>query len=151
MGSTRTGWQFWMSWRSTAADTTQATPATRRAWTCNGHSVVADSARLLLYSAKGSFIPDSNWPENNNDPILDYLISQPDIPPTIYTSYGGNAQAFPPDYVRSVCELLVQLGLRGVSFLFASLREHEKLQRCPVPTLLPFDLNVSPPGSSPRT
>ena len=114
MGSTRTGWQFSMSWRSTAADTTQATPVTRRAWTCNEHSVAADSARLLLYSANGSFIPDSNWPENNNDPILDYLISQPDISPTIYTSYGGDAQTFLPDYVRSVCELFVQLGLRVV-------------------------------------
>ncbi|KAH9161572.1 subtilisin-like protein [Lactarius sanguifluus] len=84
--------------------------------------------RHIFYSIGGlpdsdSFIPDSNQPENNNEPFLEwleYMINQDDIPQTITTSYGGDEQTFPVDYAESVCELFAQLGVRGVSVLFAS-------------------------------
>ncbi|KAH9025825.1 peptidase S8/S53 domain-containing protein [Lactarius hengduanensis] len=61
--------------------------------------------------------------ENNNEPFLEwleYIINQDDIPQTITTSYGGDEQTFPVDYAESVCELFAQLGVRGVSVIFAS-------------------------------
>jgi len=80
----------------------------------------------VFYSTGGvpqSFIPDSNQPENNNEPYLDwleYVIDLPDIPQTISTSYSGDEQTFPLDYAKSVCCLFAQLGARGVSVLMAS-------------------------------
>ncbi|KAH9041282.1 subtilisin-like protein [Lactarius pseudohatsudake] len=62
----------------------------------------------------GSFIPDSNQPENSNEPFLEwleYMINQDDIPQTITTSYGGDEQTFP----LGLCG-----ELRGVSVIFAS-------------------------------
>ncbi|KAH8989401.1 subtilisin-like protein [Lactarius hatsudake] len=53
---------------------------------------------------------------------LRYVIAQDDadIPRTISTSYGGYEYIMPLEYVVSVCTLFGQLGLRGVSVLFAS-------------------------------
>ncbi|KAI9444490.1 subtilisin-like protein [Lactarius indigo] len=89
---------------------------------------IAWPIRHVFYSIgglpdSGSFIPDSNQPENNNEPFLDwleYIIKQEYIPQTITTSYGGDEQTFPLDYAVSVCDLFAQLGARGVSVIFAS-------------------------------
>ncbi|KAH9167584.1 subtilisin-like protein [Lactarius sanguifluus] len=53
---------------------------------------------------------------------LRYVIAQDDvdIPRTISTSYGGYEHDLSQEYVLSVCTLFGQLGLRGVSVLFAS-------------------------------
>ncbi|KAH9012243.1 peptidase S8/S53 domain-containing protein [Lactarius deliciosus] len=53
---------------------------------------------------------------------LRYMIAQNDvdIPRTISTSYGGYEHDLSQEYVLSVCALFGQLGLRGVSVLFAS-------------------------------
>ncbi|KAH9064028.1 subtilisin-like protein [Lactarius vividus] len=67
--------------------------------------------------------PDNFTPVNNNEPYLEWLdvmIRLEDVPQTVTTSYGGEEQAFPPDYAVSLCELFMQLGARGVSILFAS-------------------------------
>ncbi|KAH9169288.1 subtilisin-like protein [Lactarius sanguifluus] len=61
----------------------------------------------------GEFVPDSYTPVTNNDPFLEWLetmINLDDLPQTISTSYGGDEQNFPPDYVKSLCELFKQLG-----------------------------------------
>ena len=80
----------------------------------------------VFYSIGGApppFIPDSYQPENNNEPFLDWLNYMANVehpPQTISTSYGGNEQTFPPDYAKSICDLLARLGARGVSLIFAS-------------------------------
>ncbi|KAH8979053.1 subtilisin-like protein [Lactarius hatsudake] len=80
----------------------------------------------VFYSIGGlaeEFIPDSFQPVNNNEPFLgwlDTMIRLEDIPQTISTSYGGDEQTFPRDYATSVCDLFGQLGVRGISVLFAS-------------------------------
>ncbi|KAH9167587.1 subtilisin-like protein [Lactarius sanguifluus] len=53
---------------------------------------------------------------------LRYMIAQDDvdIPRTISTSYGGYEHALPQEFAVSVCTLFAQLGVRGVSVLFAS-------------------------------
>ncbi|KAF9448952.1 subtilisin-like protein [Macrolepiota fuliginosa MF-IS2] len=77
------------------------------------------------WSTGGSppFIPDSLTPTNTNEPYLDWLnfvLSQTSIPPVITTSYGDNEQTVPNDYAVSVCNLLAQLGSRGVTVFFSS-------------------------------
>ena len=80
----------------------------------------------VFYSIGGApppFIPDNYQPENNNEPFLDWLNYMANVehpPQTISTSYGGNEQTFPPDYAKSICDLLARLGTRGVSLIFAS-------------------------------
>lgn len=66
------------------------------------------------------FIPDSYRSVNKNVPFLDWLYYMLDLTGIllmISTSYGGNEQTFPVDYVKSVCN---QLGARGVSVIFSS-------------------------------
>ncbi|KAH8987777.1 subtilisin-like protein [Lactarius hatsudake] len=80
----------------------------------------------VFYSIGGlaeEFVPDSFTPVNGNEPYLgwlDTMIRSEDVPQTISTSYGGDEQTFPPDYAKSVCDLFGQLGVRGISVLFAS-------------------------------
>ena len=51
---------------------------------------------------------------------LNYILSQPDIPQTISTSYADDEQTVPLSYATAVCQQFAQLGARGVSVLFAS-------------------------------
>ncbi|KAI9448945.1 subtilisin-like protein [Lactarius psammicola] len=81
----------------------------------------------------GGDVPDGPSPEANLDiqygvaftegaflKWLDYVIDDPDIPQTISTSYAGYERDFPVDYATGLCNLFLQLGLRGVSLIFAS-------------------------------
>ncbi|KXT09491.1 hypothetical protein AC579_7826 [Pseudocercospora musae] len=76
----------------------------------------------------GVLVPEIDQPaqkNNQNEPYLDwltYVLAQDDkdLPHTISTSYGENEQSVPLPYRRKVCELLGQLGARGVSVLFSS-------------------------------
>jgi tripeptidyl-peptidase I len=77
------------------------------------------------FSTGGSppFKPDSNTPNNTNEPYLDWLdfiLNQTTIPQTISTSYGDDEQTVPPDYAANVCNGFAQLGAKGISLLFAS-------------------------------
>ncbi|KAH8990641.1 subtilisin-like protein [Lactarius hatsudake] len=68
----------------------------------------------IFYSTKAS---------PNGDYLLAWLnavISQQNVPQTITTSYGLSEKAFPKSYAMEVCYLFAQLGVRGVSVLFAS-------------------------------
>ncbi|KAH8990281.1 subtilisin-like protein [Lactarius akahatsu] len=51
---------------------------------------------------------------------VDYMLNLDEIPQTISTSYANYETDFPLDYARSLCDLFMQLGARGVSVLFAS-------------------------------
>ncbi|KAH9024936.1 subtilisin-like protein [Lactarius pseudohatsudake] len=78
----------------------------------------------IFYSIGGKLM----WSEPNNEPIagdyflmwVDYLIDKETIPQTMTASYGTNEKSVPEDYARSVCNLFMQLGVLGVSILFAS-------------------------------
>jgi tripeptidyl-peptidase-1 len=83
-----------------------------------------------FYSTPGRalHIPDLDQPNadaNENEPYLDFftwLVNQPDgtLPQTLTTSYGEDEQSVPEKYSKSVCNLIGQLGSRGVSVLFSS-------------------------------
>ncbi|KAH8976890.1 subtilisin-like protein [Lactarius hatsudake] len=64
-------------------------------------------------------------PEGKTDPYLSWLrymlnLDNTDIPQTISTSYANYESEYALDHARSVCDLFMQLGARGVSVLFAS-------------------------------
>ncbi|KAI2786887.1 Tripeptidyl-peptidase sed2 [Penicillium oxalicum] len=77
---------------------------------------------------RGPLVPDLDQPDindNNNEPYLDFLqnvikMSDKDLPQVISTSYGEDEQSVPASYARSVCNLIAQLGGRGVSVIFSS-------------------------------
>ena len=76
----------------------------------------------------GPLVPDLDEPsqaKDQNEPYLDmftYINDLPDgqLPHTITTSYGEDEQSVPASYAQSVCNLIGQLGARGVSVLFSS-------------------------------
>ncbi|KZV66414.1 subtilisin-like protein [Peniophora sp. CONT] len=77
------------------------------------------------WSVGGSppFQPDTNTPENRNEPYadwLDYILAQDEIPQTISSSYADDEQTVPQAYAQLVCSKFAQLGARGVSVLVAS-------------------------------
>jgi len=51
---------------------------------------------------------------------LEYLLAQKDLPQTLTTSYGDPEQTVPKAYAVKVCNMLGQLGARGVSVMFSS-------------------------------
>ncbi|KAH9047425.1 subtilisin-like protein [Lactarius hengduanensis] len=64
-------------------------------------------------------------PEGEDDPYLSWLnymldLDETDIPRTISTSYANKETNWPLDHARTLCDLFMQLGARGVSVLFAS-------------------------------
>ncbi|KAH9064053.1 subtilisin-like protein [Lactarius vividus] len=83
-------------------------------------------AEAMAYPTRHIYYSTAGTPSSPiDDPYLrwlSYVIAQDDvdIPRTISTSYGGYEHALPREYVVSVCTLFGQLGLRGVSVLFAS-------------------------------
>jgi tripeptidyl-peptidase-1 len=69
------------------------------------------------------FIPDDNTPTDTNEPYLtwvNYVLSQPNPPQVISTSYDDDEQSVPKSFAISVCNSFAQLGARGVSLLFAA-------------------------------
>ncbi|KAI1190353.1 subtilisin-like protein [Nemania serpens] len=77
---------------------------------------------------RGLLVPDLDQPtqdDNFNEPYLDFLrnvvkLPQHQLPQVISTSYGENEQSVPKSYALSVCNLIAQLGSRGVSVIFSS-------------------------------
>jgi tripeptidyl-peptidase-1 len=84
--------------------------------------------RYYSTAGRGSLVPDLDQPDqsdNNNEPYLEYFsyllgLEDDDLPHTISTSYGENEQSVPASYAQSICNLIGQLGARGVSIIFAS-------------------------------
>ncbi|KAJ5152693.1 Peptidase S8/S53 subtilisin/kexin/sedolisin [Penicillium canariense] len=77
---------------------------------------------------RAPLVPDLDQPDvnnNNNEPYLEFLqnlvnMDDKDLPQVISTSYGEDEQSVPATYARSVCNLFMQLGSRGVSVIFSS-------------------------------
>jgi len=77
---------------------------------------------------RGPLVPDLDQPDANdssNEPYLEffsYLLKQPDskLPQTLTTSYGEDEQSVPRPYAEKVCQMIGQLGARGVSVIFSS-------------------------------
>lgn len=77
---------------------------------------------------RGPLVPDLDQPdisENFNEPYLDFLKSvlklpKHALPQVISTSYGENEQSVPRSYANAVCNLIAQLGSRGVTVIFSS-------------------------------
>ncbi|KAF2125791.1 tripeptidyl-peptidase-like protein [Dothidotthia symphoricarpi CBS 119687] len=92
--------------------------------------IVAPIIKTNYFSTpgRGELVPDLDQPdqsENGNEPYLDlftYLLGLPDaeLPQVLTTSYGEDEQSVPPTYAKSVCNLIGQLGARGVSVIFSS-------------------------------
>ncbi|KAK0648704.1 Pro-kumamolisin, activation domain-containing protein [Cercophora newfieldiana] len=77
---------------------------------------------------RGPLVPDLDQPDPNdvsNEPYLEffgYLLKQPNdkLPQTLTTSYGEDEQSVPRPYAEKVCQMIGQLGARGVSVIFSS-------------------------------
>lgn len=92
--------------------------------------LVAPAVDVNFYSTagRGILVPDLDQPtqdDNQNEPYLDlftYLINLPDekLPQVLSTSYGEDEQSVPPEYNKKVCNMIGQLGTRGVSVIFSS-------------------------------
>ncbi|KAG6828489.1 hypothetical protein H0H92_007804 [Tricholoma furcatifolium] len=86
-----------------------------------------------FYTTGGSppYIPDLGTPTNTNEHVpyhewLDFILSHPDPPLTISTSYGDHEQTeldeypVPQSYAVRACKGFAQLGARGVTLTFSS-------------------------------
>ncbi|KAF2488512.1 tripeptidyl-peptidase-like protein [Lophium mytilinum] len=79
-------------------------------------------------AGRGELIPDLDQPnpeDNENEPYLDFFtfltgLKDEELPQTLTTSYGEDEQSVPEQYSKTVCDLIGQLGARGVSVLFSS-------------------------------
>ena len=61
--------------------------------------------------------------DGQNEPYLEFftwILKQNDIPHTLTFSYGENEQSVPKSYANQVCDMIAQLGTRGVSVIFSS-------------------------------
>jgi tripeptidyl-peptidase-1 len=79
-------------------------------------------------SGRGILVPDLDQPteaDNENEPYLDFfthLVGLPDseLPQVLTTSYGEDEQSVPATYAKKLCDIIGQLGIRGVSVIFSS-------------------------------
>ena len=92
--------------------------------------LVAPAIKTNFYSTggRGELVPDLDQPtqaDNANEPYLDfftYLVGLEDgkLPSVLSTSYGEDEQSVPEEYSKKVCDMIGQLGTRGVSVIFSS-------------------------------
>ncbi|USP78331.1 Tripeptidyl-peptidase SED2 [Curvularia clavata] len=86
------------------------------------------ATRFFTTPGRGLLVPDLDQPtqaDNNNEPYLDYFtylvgLEDGELPEVLTTSYGENEQSVPAEYAKKVCDLIGQLGTRGVSVIFSS-------------------------------
>ncbi|XP_014560660.1 hypothetical protein COCVIDRAFT_88675 [Bipolaris victoriae FI3] len=84
--------------------------------------------RYFTVPGRGILIPDLDQPtqdDNANEPYLDYFtylndLEDDELPEVLTTSYGESEQSVPAEYAKKVCNLIGQLGARGVSVIFSS-------------------------------
>jgi tripeptidyl-peptidase-1 len=92
--------------------------------------LVAPAIKTTFYSTpgRGELVPDLDQPnpeDNANEPYLDFFtyltgLEDEKLPQVLSTSYGEDEQSVPPAYAKKVCDLIGQLGTRGVSVIFSS-------------------------------
>ncbi|KAI0080805.1 tripeptidyl peptidase A [Panus rudis PR-1116 ss-1] len=78
-----------------------------------------------FYSTAGRppFKPSVGTPTNTNEPYtdwLDFVLSHPNPPQTISTSYADEEQTVPLSFAKRACNGFAQLGARGVTLTFSS-------------------------------
>ncbi|KAF8165634.1 peptidase S8/S53 domain-containing protein [Crassisporium funariophilum] len=78
-----------------------------------------------FFTTAGSppFNPDIGTPDDTNEPYtewLDFILSHPNPPLAISTSYGDDEQTVPESFAIRACAGFAQLGARGVSLMFSS-------------------------------
>ncbi|KAH8881226.1 subtilisin-like protein [Thozetella sp. PMI_491] len=78
-------------------------------------------------AGRGPLVPTPDEPSQpgSNEPYLEFLtglanLSDAELPQTLTTSYGEEEQSVPQEYALKVCNLIMQLGARGVSVIFSS-------------------------------
>jgi tripeptidyl-peptidase-1 len=82
----------------------------------------------ILTGGKPPFVPDLEMVDdskNSNEPYLPYyqfLLRQPnrDLPQVISNSYGEPEHTVPRNYASRVCNMIAQLGVRGISIFESS-------------------------------
>ncbi|EPS35537.1 hypothetical protein H072_11076 [Dactylellina haptotyla CBS 200.50] len=89
------------------------------------YTVSATIPHPNIYFSTAGRPPVQDLDPNTNEPYLEWLehvlaLSDAELPQTITTSYGDNEHTVPQSYAVKVCNMLAQLGLRGVSVLFSS-------------------------------
>jgi tripeptidyl-peptidase-1 len=92
--------------------------------------LVGPSIKTNFFSTagRGSHVPDLDQPsaaDNENEPYMEfftYLLSLENekLPSVLSTSYGESEQSVGVEYANKVCDMIGQLGTRGVSVLFSS-------------------------------
>lgn len=92
--------------------------------------LVGPTIKTTFYSTpgRGPLVPDLDQPnpeDNQNEPYLDYFtyltgLEDEELPQVLSTSYGEDEQSVPPEYAKKVCDMIGQLGTRGVSVIFSS-------------------------------
>ncbi|KAJ7639343.1 subtilisin-like protein [Roridomyces roridus] len=78
-----------------------------------------------FYSTRGQppFVPSLNAPTDTNEPYsewLDFVLSHPDPPLVISTSYSDAEETVPESYARRACAGFAQLGAQGVTLIVSS-------------------------------
>ncbi|KAK6534134.1 hypothetical protein TWF281_005472 [Arthrobotrys megalospora] len=89
------------------------------------YTVSASNPIPNIYYSTAGRPPVVDLDPNTNEPYLEWLeymlkLSDEDMPQTITTSYGDNEHTVPQSYAIKVCNMIAQLGARGVSVLFSS-------------------------------
>ncbi|CAA9959025.1 Pro-kuma-activ domain containing protein [Pyrenophora teres f. maculata] len=92
--------------------------------------LISPKIKTTFYTTpgRGELVPDLDAPDQTdiqNEPYLDlftYLMELDDdeLPQVLSTSYGENEQSVPAAYAKKVCDMIGQLGARGVSVIFSS-------------------------------
>ncbi|KAF9480670.1 subtilisin-like protein [Pholiota conissans] len=81
------------------------------------------SPTFFTTAGRPPFIPEEGGSEDTNEPYtvwLDFILSHPNPPLAISTSYGDDEQTVPFSFAQRACAGFAQLGARGVSLLFSS-------------------------------
>lgn len=92
--------------------------------------LVAPDIKTTFFSTagRGTLVPDLDQPDkdsNQNEPYLEFFmhlleLSDAELPSVLSTSYGESEQSVEAPYARKVCDMIGQLGTRGVSVIFSS-------------------------------
>lgn len=77
---------------------------------------------------RGNLIPDLDQPDegsNQNEPYMEFFsyllgLDNSELPSVLSTSYGESEQSVGEPYANKVCDMIGQLGTRGVSVIFSS-------------------------------
>lgn len=92
--------------------------------------LVSPCIKTEFYSTagRGPHVPDLDQPnasDNQNEPYMEFFtyllgLADGELPSVLTTSYGESEQSVGAAYANKVCDMIGQLGTRGVSVIFSS-------------------------------